>query len=205
MVELRERRRLASPHWTQEFDKGKETFPFVQVAYAEAEAYANWAHKQSNGSRHSARSRGAFQKREGSSGRIVSVHRSVLLTVHGGYARQGGSQHRHESSRVSLRDPIVLSISGRSYRYRLEGIRAKTAQPRRGWRIERLKLCCRPSNALHVIHKRTVPALPFAGPIWSRSGGATQNPSNPARRAEELHYSRASEQTCAELSPIIVN
>lgn len=59
---------------------------------------------------------------------------------------------------------VLSSISGRSYRYWLEGIRAKTARARRRPRIERLKGCRSPSNA-HVIHKRTVPALPFAGPI----------------------------------------
>jgi hypothetical protein len=60
-------------------------------------------------------------------GGIVSVHRSVLLTVHGGYARQGGSQHRYESPRFSLRDHIVGSICGRSGRYRLQGLRKSFA------------------------------------------------------------------------------
>jgi sulfatase modifying factor 1 len=41
--------------------------------------------------------------KEGASWRVISVHRSVLLALHGGYARQGRCRYRNESSRISLR------------------------------------------------------------------------------------------------------
>ncbi len=34
--------------------------------------------------------------------RIVSLHRPVLLALHGGHPRQGGCRHRHEPSRIPL-------------------------------------------------------------------------------------------------------
>ena len=47
--------------------------------------------------------------------RIVSLHRRVLLTLHGRYARQGGSQHGDESSRIPVR-----ADTDRSRRFRLK-------------------------------------------------------------------------------------
>ena len=49
------------------------------------------------------RSRGADRAQEGTSRRIVSLHRSILLTLHRGHQRQRRSQHGDEPSRVSLR------------------------------------------------------------------------------------------------------
>jgi formylglycine-generating enzyme required for sulfatase activity len=49
-------------------------------------------------------------EKNSSSRRIVSVHRPVLLTIHGGNARKGGGQHRYESSGISLRDHNVSSL-----------------------------------------------------------------------------------------------
>ena len=39
--------------------------------------------------------------------RIVSLHRSVLLTVHGRHTWQGRNQHRHQPSRIPLREVAV--------------------------------------------------------------------------------------------------
>jgi hypothetical protein len=86
-------------------------------------------------------------------------------------------------------------MSGRSCRYRLQGIRAKTAQTRRGPRSERLKGCRRGANALHVIRKSTVPAVTVRRSHMVTLGrGLRRNPLNPAWRAAEPHYSRPVEQ-----------
>ena len=43
--------------------------------------------------------------------RIVSLHRSVLLTLHGRHARQGRGQHRHEPSRLPLRETALNDLT----------------------------------------------------------------------------------------------
>ena len=44
------------------------------------------------------------EKKKVASRRIVSLHRSILLALHRGNARQGRSHHRHQSSRLPLRE-----------------------------------------------------------------------------------------------------
>ena len=50
------------------------------------------------------RSRRARREEARPSRRIVSLHRPVLLALHGWHARQGRRRHRHEPSRIPLRE-----------------------------------------------------------------------------------------------------
>ena len=40
--------------------------------------------------------------------RLVPLHRSVLLALHGRHAGQGRRRHRHEPSRIPLRESVVI-------------------------------------------------------------------------------------------------
>ena len=70
------------------------------------------------------RSRGADREEESSSRRIISLHRSILLALHGRDAWQGRGQHGNQPSRVSLCDDARPAASaGRNNRsWLLEGL-----------------------------------------------------------------------------------
>ena len=54
------------------------------------------------------RSRRTRREEARPSRRIVSLHRSVLLALHGRHARQGRCRHRHEPSRIPLREALDM-------------------------------------------------------------------------------------------------